>query len=221
MPELFHDQPFYEFPSILNACYAMVWAFILSFIIGLVHKYTYSGEYYPKPLFQALILGAIATTMIMMAVGDSLARGLGVFGAMSVIRFQSRIDNTRDILFLFASLGVGIGLGVYGFTVSFVGALSFSIIALLLYQTPLRIISYHHELSFKSSSSDIDLVEQIIGQYTLDYKIIEASQNKRNEWTHRIALCYRKEKDQIMLMQHLQLIENIQQLKIIFHSSTL
>jgi ABC-type Fe3+ transport system permease subunit len=95
MFELFPDQPVYEYSQMVNILYSFVWAFVLAAIIAMTHRLTFTGDHYPKNFFQSLILGAIVTTMVMMAIGDSLARGLGVFGAMAIIRFRTRIDFAR------------------------------------------------------------------------------------------------------------------------------
>ena len=125
MLELFPDQPVYEYPQLINITYSFLWAFVLASLIAITHKLTFTGDYYPKNFFQSLVLGAVVTTLVMMAIGDSLARGLGVFGAMAIIRFRTRIDDPRDVLFLFAALSTGLAIGVYGFTISFVGAILF------------------------------------------------------------------------------------------------
>src|SRR6478609_4731674 len=131
MFEIFPDHPIYEYPEILNISFSLIWAFILSAFIGITHRLTFTGDHYPKNFFQALMLGAVITAMVMMAVGDSLARGLGVFGAMAIIRFRTRIDDPRNVLFLFAALSSGLAVGVYGYTISFTGTIIFCIIAFI------------------------------------------------------------------------------------------
>jgi hypothetical protein len=79
MLELFPDQPVYEYPQLVNVIYCFVWGFVLSAIIAITHRLTFTGEYYPKKLFSSLILGSIVTAMVMMAIGDSLARGSWCF----------------------------------------------------------------------------------------------------------------------------------------------
>ena len=73
-----------------------------------------------------MALGSIVGAMVMMAIGDSLARGLGAFGALAIIRFRTRIQDARNIIFLFASLSVGLAIGVFGYTIAFVGTLLFT-----------------------------------------------------------------------------------------------
>lgn len=136
MFELFPDQPVYEYPTLVNVLYSLVWAFVLSSIIAITHKITFSGPLYPRNFFQAIALGSIVAAMVMMAIGDSLARGLGAFGALAIIRFRTRIQDARNIIFIFAALSVGLSIGVFGYTISFVGTIVFCTGALILHYSP-------------------------------------------------------------------------------------
>ncbi len=136
MFELFPDQPVYDYPTFLNVFYSLLWSFVLSSLIAITHKLTFSGHQYPKNFFQAMALGSIVAAMVMMAIGDSLARGLGAFGALAIIRFRTRITDARNIIFLFAALSVGLAIGVFGYTIAFVGTILFCIMALILNMTP-------------------------------------------------------------------------------------
>lgn len=136
MFELFPDQPVFEYPTFINVFYSIIWAFILSSIIAITHKLTYVGPHYPRNFFQAIALGSIVTAMVMMAIGDSLARGLGAFGALAIIRFRTRIQDARNIIFIFAALSVGLSIGVFGYTISFVGTLMFCLGAIILHYSP-------------------------------------------------------------------------------------
>lgn len=135
MFELFPDQPVYDYPTLINVAYSLIWAFALSSIIAITHRITYTGPEYPKHLFQSLALGSIVAAMVMMAIGDSLARGLGAFGALAMIRFRTRIQDPKNILFIFASLSSGLAVGVYGYTIAFAGTLLFCGMALVLHYT--------------------------------------------------------------------------------------
>ncbi len=139
MFELFPDQPVYDYPTLLNVFYSLIWAFVLSSLIAITHRITFSGHQYPKNFFQGLALGSIVAAMVMMAIGDSLARGLGAFGALAMIRFRTRIQDVRNILFIFASLSVGLAIGVFGYTIAFVGTILFCTMALLLHLSPFSV----------------------------------------------------------------------------------
>lgn len=171
MFELFPDQPVYEYPTLLNVFYSMIWAFVLSSLIAITHKLTHTEPHYPKNFFQALALGSIVSAMVMMAIGDSLARGLGAFGALAIIRFRTRIQDARNIIFIFASLSVGLAIGVFGYTISFVGTIIFCSMALLLHHTPFSTktgIRGRLQLRLEAEAS-ITEIETLLKKYCTDF----------------------------------------------------
>lgn len=215
MFDIFPDQPSYEFPSIVNILYALIWAFILSSIIAITHKLTFSGSNYPRNFFQSMVLGSIVTAMVMMSIGDSLARGLGVFGAMAIIRFRTRIDDPRDVLFLFAALSNGIAIGVYGYSVSFAGTIVFCLVAALLNFTKFKSYNERDILNFSISSRDIlSKILEIMNSYCKDYGIKNVSINREKEirYEYFIVMINPEEKDK--LLQEIDKIEGVNQLKI-------
>jgi hypothetical protein len=215
MFELFPDGPVYEYPQLVNIAYSFVWAFLLASIIAITHRLTFTGDHYPKNFFQSLILGAVVTTMVMMAIGDSLARGLGVFGAMAIIRFRTRIDDPRDVLFLFAALSTGLAIGVYGFTISFVGTFLFCLVAYLLHASPFRSIALHHSLFFTiDDTAQLSQVIAIIEKHCSDYRQIDVAMNKLDAWRYRYEIAMRKDVDKSLLLQDLKNIPGIKQLRV-------
>ncbi len=215
MFEIFPDQPAYEYSQLINILYSFVWAFLLSSIIAITHRLTFTGDQYPRNFFQSLILGAIVTTMVMMAIGDSLARGLGVFGAMAIIRFRTRIDDPRDVLFLFAALSCGLAIGVFGYSISFAGAILFCLAAFLLHVSPFKIYTHHNTLVFTISNHDLlNRVTLVLDEYCNDYKMINISVNKEgaSRYEFRISLKSTKTKDQ--MIEVIRRIEGVAQLRI-------
>ena len=193
------DQPAYQFPDLVNVAYVTIWAFFLASLIAITHRLTYKGDTYPNQFFQAVILGAIVTSMVMLAIGDSLARGLGVFGAMAIIRFRTRIDDPRNVLFLFAGLSCGLAVGVYGFTISFVGTLIFCLIAILLYFSPFRSFSHSHQLVIDASpESDRTKVEKLMGEHCFEFKLSGSSLNSEKEMRYEYSVSMRFGKDDLV-----------------------
>ena len=170
------DQPAYQYPDLFNVAYVMLWAFFLASLVAVTHRITFRGDSYPTQFFQSLVLGSVVTAMVMMAVGDSLARGLGVFGAMAIIRFRTRIDDPRNVLFLFAALSSGLAVGVYGFQVSFAGTLMFCIGALVLHYSPFRYYSHSHLVSLRfADEPDQPKVEQCLARHCFDFRVASVS----------------------------------------------
>lgn len=215
MFELFPDGPVYEYPQLINITYSFIWAFVLSSLIAITHKLTFTGDYYPRNFFQSLVLGAVVTTMVMMAIGDSLARGLGVFGAMAIIRFRTRIDDPRDVLFLFAALSTGLAIGVYGFTISFVGVILFCSVAWLLHVSPFRSVVLHHHIFFTLDES-VQLAEavKVLQKYCSDWRQLGIVVNKENQLRYQYSIAMKNGIEKDMLVDELRKIGGLRQLRL-------
>lgn len=222
MFELFPDGPVYEYPQLVNITYSFVWAFLLSSIIAITHRLTFTGYHYPKNFFQSLILGAIVTTLVMMAIGDSLARGLGVFGAMAIIRFRTRIDDPRDVLFLFAALSTGLAIGVYGFTISFVGTILFCLVAAVLHFSNFRSFTQQSILFFTLvDSNQLNQVTEVIADCCDDFRVVSITVNKENAIRYQYAFSLKKNVTKEAFVETLRKLEFIKQLKITVNEQTL
>lgn len=221
MFELFPDGPVYEYPQLVNITYSFVWAFLLASIVAITHRLTFTGDYYPKNFFQSLIIGAIVTTMVMMAIGDSLARGLGVFGAMAIIRFRTRIDDPRDVLFLFAALSTGLAIGVYGFTISFVGTILFCSAAFLLHISPFRSFIHHHHLAFTlENSSQLDQVLRVLALYASDMRQLGIVLTKEKAMRYTYGVSFKRNSSHDKLMDELKQIEGVSSLRLTVNELT-
>lgn len=126
------ESVYYEYPSFEVAIFSLLLAFVLSSVIAFTYKYTFKGKILPNHFFQAMILSSIVTSMIMMAVGNNLAVGFGIIGAVAIIRFRTLIRDTRNIIFMFAGLSTGIATGVYGYSIAIAGTIIYCVVAALL-----------------------------------------------------------------------------------------
>lgn len=115
---------------------AMLMSFVLSMVIATIYRWTYQGLSYSRSFVHTIVLGSLATCIIIMAIGNNLARGLGILGTLAIVRFRTPIRDPRDIIFLFVALGIGIASGAAVFEVAIFGTLAFSIVAVYLHWSP-------------------------------------------------------------------------------------
>ncbi len=87
-------------------------AFVLAKPLAWVYVWTHQGMGYSRSFVQSLVLLAMIVTVVMLAVGDSVARAFGLFGALALIRFRTPIKDSRDTVFLFLAVAIGITVGV-------------------------------------------------------------------------------------------------------------
>jgi len=122
--------------SFLSVLGTLLLTFVLTFIYASVYQRTFSGFSYSRTFIQSLILGSIVSCGLVMAVGDSLARGLGVMGTLTIIRFRTLVRDPRDAMFLFACLATGIACGAGMITVAVAGTIIFNGVVFLLHVAP-------------------------------------------------------------------------------------
>lgn len=60
----------------------------------------------------ALLIMTVAAAMVVVVIGDSMARAFGVVGLGSFIRFRSSIKDPRDVVLFFLAIGTGMACGL-------------------------------------------------------------------------------------------------------------
>ena len=147
--------------SVILVVFSVLLSFVLSSVIVFTYEKTSQEVATPHHFIQSLILMAIVTTTIMQSIGDSLARGFGIFGALAILRFRTNLISTRNISFIFGAMAAGIACGVYSFMTAIIGTLAFCIICFFLRLTPFsRKSNLLGELRFElpSASTELDKV---------------------------------------------------------------
>jgi len=91
---------------------AMVLAFLCGMGATALHRWSAHARTVAPALSAALALLPVITAMVMIAIGDSLARAFSLVGALAIIRFRTPLSSPWDMAFVFLSLGVGIAAGV-------------------------------------------------------------------------------------------------------------
>lgn len=90
----------------------LVVALICGFIISIFYRVSYRGPHYSTSFVQAMVILSMVTALVIMVIGNNLARAFGLVGAMSIIRFRTAIKDTQDIVFIFFALAAGMAAGV-------------------------------------------------------------------------------------------------------------
>ena len=130
-PSVF-DSLFTNTPSFLlfDVIFNMSVAFVLGMFISLLYRKTFQGYSYSSSYVNTLIIITMVTAIVIMVIGNNLARAFGLVGAMSIIRFRTVLKDTRDIAFVFYALAVGMAAGSGNHLIGVVGC---GIIGLIIY----------------------------------------------------------------------------------------
>ncbi len=165
-----------ENPTFMTILFTVLLSFLLSSFIAFTYQKTTRYVKVPVDFLQSLILVSIVAAMVMQAIGDSLARGLGMLGALAIIRFRTTLKTPRNMVFTFASLAAGIACGVYGFVIGIIGTLGFCVTAFILRLSPMSKMSdLVGVLKFQvpKTSEDLAELEAILNRFCSKYTQIK------------------------------------------------
>ena len=86
----------------------------IGIMVVAVQRWTRRGRPLTRSMEQAHVLLCLAGALMMLIVGDSVARAFGIAGAAAIVRFRTPVEDPRDItvLFLLMALGMSAGLGL-------------------------------------------------------------------------------------------------------------
>lgn len=170
-------------------------SFLLASLTAIVYQFTFRGFTYSRSYVQSLILGSVITCMLIMAVGSNFARGMGILGTLTIIRFRVPVRDPRDAMFLFAALGAGIACGAGGYLVAVAGTAFFAVAALLLHVLPFASRrEYEGLLRFQMKTGDNEAeaaLQSILTKYCSTFAVLgvcDAVQGEYAEFSYQVRL---------------------------------
>ncbi|MGQ0642631.1 MAG: DUF4956 domain-containing protein [Gemmatimonadaceae bacterium] len=84
-----------------------------------------------QALVQTLVILPIVTAGVVFVVRDSLALAFSLAGVVAAVRFRTTLRDTRDVVFIFLSIGVGFAAGVHMLGVGWLVSLVFNYVLLV------------------------------------------------------------------------------------------
>lgn len=204
---------------------AMLLSFVLCSVLAKLYQVTFQSLSYSRAFVHTLILGGMITCMVMMSLGDSLARGIGVLGALSLIRFRTVVRDPRDMMFLFAALGLGIACGAGMFAVAVTGCLLLSSVIVLLHWAPFAtqrryeaMLRFLVQADDDKARTDVNaILAECCGAYTL-LAMREAVQGDLLEYSYQIRLI--DPSYQVDLVKKLEALDSIAEVNLVMQRTT-
>lgn len=100
----------------------IVVAAVLGGAIFLSYWITHVGSIYSRKFNITLLTLTVLTATVMTVIGNNIALSLGMVGALSIVRFRTSIKDSRDTVYIFWTIIVGICCGVGDYMVAGVGS---------------------------------------------------------------------------------------------------
>jgi len=123
----------FENLDLASILFSLILAVAVAFIISQIYKYTHRGLNYELAFMSTLVLLAPIISVVMLFIRGDLVLSLGLIGSISIIRFRTPIKDTRDMVFLFWVIAVGLGCGTYNWNIVIISTIVISIVMFLLH----------------------------------------------------------------------------------------
>ena len=137
-------------------------ATLIGLFIYLSYMISHEGSIYSKKFNVSLMALTVITTSVMVVLGNNIALSLGMVGALSIVRFRTAIKDSRDTVYIFWTIMVGICCGAGDFLVASVGSAFTFLIMLVLgrVKNDNRLL-----LIIRSSRVNEERIEALVFQY--------------------------------------------------------
>ena len=100
----------------------LAFAVVIGGFIFLSYRLSHSGSIYSVKFNVSLVTLTVVTTTVMIVIGNNIALSLGMVGALSIVRFRTAIKDSRDTVYIFWAIVVGICCGSGDYLVASVGS---------------------------------------------------------------------------------------------------
>lgn len=175
-------QPFAELVKLLAAA-------LIGMLVTAIHAPSAPDRPLGRSMRHAQILLCVSGAMMMIIIGNNLARAFGIAGAASIIRFRTPVEDPKDvtIIFLLMALGMSCGLGAFG-----VAGLSTAFLCLFLVfldrRAEFRPRALTIEIAAEGRDFPTDHVQRVFARNRVVFEPREVSQGKETVVTYHATL---------------------------------
>lgn len=99
--------------DLANVFLRLVLALALGILVALVHRFTRLriGRQPDGALAVTLVMLCVLLALTTVVVGDNVARAFSIVGALSIVRFRTVVEDTRDTAFVVFAVVIGLAVG--------------------------------------------------------------------------------------------------------------
>lgn len=199
---------------LLNMCLA----FLLGMLISYVYKITHKGLSYSQSFMLTIVFVTLIVSMVMMVIGNNLARAFALVGALSIIRFRTVVKDTKDTAYVFMALAGGMASGTSSYFLALAGTSLFVGVAYVLSRTNYGAL-YKSEFilrfSIKKSSED-SAYRPVIQTYTKRATLLHVEPTEDNLMSRlTFDILLKKDTDPVQFTNHVAGIDSVSEVRLI------
>lgn len=171
------------------------------------------------PLLFTVVLLTILVAMTTVVIGDNTARAFGLVGALSIIRFRTVVEDTRDTAFVIFAVVVGMAIGAGHLVLCLVGIpiVAAAAIGMGQFGTALGLNGVEHRLEVRVAiDSNLDAkITEILQQHLAGWRLLSVSTAKQGTALDmNYAVRMREPLGEVTLLRTLQAIEGVMSVEV-------
>jgi uncharacterized membrane protein YhiD involved in acid resistance len=164
--------------NLLNFIISLLTSSILLYILALTYIKSHSGYSYSKNYVHTLIFVGITITLIMIIIGSNIARAFALVGAMSIVRFRNPIKDSKDLVYIFVAMAIGMATGTYFYMYAVIFTIFFIILNLIFEMTSFGEIKLKTIIiKLKINEGSITNISSLLETYKLNYTLISTDKH--------------------------------------------
>ena len=167
---------------------------------------------------KTLVLLAPIVSSVMLFIRGDLVLSLGLIGSLSIIRFRTPIKDTRDMVFLFWVIAIGLGCGTYNWLIVIITSIIITIAIFILHIVKYGSVRCKDFVLVVSGTSGLIMKEisQAIGKYAQDVRIrSQEIEDDRWEIVYELRFEHNTREAMDSVVNNLQKLNNVNKVSLL------
>ena len=147
---------------------------LLSYLLGKIYIRYGMSLSNRKDFARNFVLLGLATMLIITIVQSSLALSLGLIGALSIVRFRAAIKEPEELIYLFLTIAIGLGMGADQRFKTVIAFIAISLIIWLNSKVSKKIQDKQGYLTLSSKNPElwsIETINELVKEQSHDMKL--------------------------------------------------
>lgn len=177
-------------------------AFVLALLIVAIYRLTNRSQPVSTSFVLTLVILSMVVAMVMMIIGNSIARAFSLVGALSIIRFRTVVKDNRDIAFVFYSLASGMACGVGNYPLAIYGTSLIGLLLLLLDYIRFgmsRRGTYILRCQVVPQDARFDQIEQVMSRFLATYRQLSVKTIRMGEYVQYTYTVRMRDESQLQI----------------------
>lgn len=162
--------------TVVSVLEILISSIVIGLVISIVYLFTHKKEGYSQAFCVALILLAPIVGMVILLIGNNVARAFSLAGAFALIRFRSAPGDPKDIAFVFLSVVMGLACGMGYWLYAGIATIVICLLIIILHFTNFAGKNgnvYTLKITVPETLNYVGAFDDTLKKYTKSFKLVQ------------------------------------------------